>query len=190
MTLRLLNSPSTTPFTGRTIAALLTGILFGLLTWRVGANVDLLPYSYLAAVGVPLAIIDTVEQRLPSPLVLPSYLILGATFTLSATVHTTPGSLLRALVGMVLLAGFYLALAVISAGGLGAGDVKLGGLLGLALAWQSWTALLTGTLLGWLLAAVTWTALRFSPRWHRDSTIPLGPFLLAGAFAALLTQPQ
>jgi leader peptidase (prepilin peptidase) / N-methyltransferase len=42
---------------------------------------------------------------------------------------------------MAILAAFYLILALISGGGLGAGDVKLGGLLGLTLAWLSWAAL-------------------------------------------------
>jgi leader peptidase (prepilin peptidase)/N-methyltransferase len=52
------------------------------------------------------------------------------------------------------LAAFYLILALVSGGGLGAGDVKLGGLLGLTLGRLSWSALVTATFLGWLAASV------------------------------------
>ena len=66
------------------------------------------------------------------------------------------------------------------------GDVKLAGLLGLALGWWGWTALFTGTFLGWLLAAVVRVALRTTGRVERDDPMPLGPFLAMGAVATVV----
>lgn len=181
-------TPSRSPsrLASRSTGAAVTVLLFAALAWRIGGLLDLVAYSYLAAVGVPLAVIDAIEQRLPSTLLWPSYGVLAALFGLAAAAQANGSGTLRALVGMACLAAFYLLLAVVSRGGLGAGDVKLGGVLGLAMGWQSWSTILVGTILGWSLAALVRLALRLSGRWRRDSAMPLGPFLLVGAFAAVL----
>ncbi|MFD0204021.1 MULTISPECIES: prepilin peptidase [Saccharothrix] len=168
-----------------TAAAALTGLLFTALAWRMDSSVTLLAYSYLAAVLVPLAMVDLAEQRLPGVVVLPSYLVLAGAFGVDAVLYANYDNLLRSVAGMVVLAAAYLGLAL-AVGGLGAGDVKLAGLLGLALGWWSWTALFTGTFLGWLLAAVVRVALRTTGRAERDDPMPLGPFLALGAVATVM----
>ncbi|MCU1680233.1 MAG: pilD [Amycolatopsis sp.] len=173
----------------RPTAPLLTATLFGILAWRLGDHFDLLPYSYLAAVGVPLAVIDAVEQRLPSTLVFAGIAGLGVLFAISAVVHSSGMSFLRALGGMAILAAFYLVLALASGGGLGAGDVKLGGLLGLSLGWMSWSAILAATFLGWFLAAIVWFLFRATRRASPGSLLPMGPFLLLGALISISVLP-
>ncbi|MCP2304045.1 prepilin peptidase [Actinokineospora globicatena] len=168
------------------ISAVLTGILFAALTSRMGQDHALLPFSYLAAVLVPLAAVDLAEQRLPSAVLLPSYAILGASLTTVAVLDARYESLARSLITMAALAAAYLVLAL-ATGGLGAGDVKLAGLLGLALGWISWQAVLTGTVLGWLLAATTRLTLRASRRIERDTPTPLGPHLAMGAMTAVIS---
>jgi leader peptidase (prepilin peptidase) / N-methyltransferase len=167
------------------VAAVLTGLLFTALAWRLDWSVALLAYSYLAAVLVPLAVVDLAEQRLPGVVVLPSYLILGVAFAVDAVLRANYDNLLRSVAGMVVLAAAYLGLAL-AVGGLGAGDVKLAGLLGLALGWWSWTVLFTGTFLGWLLAAVVRIVLRTTGRAEREDPMPLGPFLALGAVATVM----
>ncbi|WP_238412890.1 prepilin peptidase [Saccharothrix deserti] len=159
-----------------------------MLAWRLGTGFDLLAYSYLAAVAVPLAIVDLAEQRLPSKVVLPSYLVLGGVFATETALNSSYADLLRALAGMVVLAAAYLVLAL-ALGGLGAGDVKLAGLLGLALAWLSWGAVLTGTFVGWLLAAVARVVLRLVWRVERHAPMPLGPYLALGALVTVAVGP-
>jgi leader peptidase (prepilin peptidase)/N-methyltransferase len=68
-------------------------------------------------------------------------------FALAAVVDGHGHALLRAAVGMIGLPATYLTVALLSRGGLGAGDIRLAALVGLALAWRSWTALTTGTLM-------------------------------------------
>lgn len=184
---QLLASAKARPLVMQLAGPLVTAGLFGCLAWRVGPTFDLLPYSVLGAVGVALGVIDVLERRLPSGLVYPGIVGVGALLAASAVLHSRCPDLLRALAAMAVLAAFYLVLALASDGGLGAGDVKLGGLLGLALGWTSWSALLVGVFLGWSLAAVARLALRLTRRIGRDSTMPLGPFLLAGAFVGVLS---
>jgi leader peptidase (prepilin peptidase)/N-methyltransferase len=173
----------------RAAAILLTALTFGVLAWRFGHQFDLLPYSVLAALGVTLGWIDLIEQRLPSVLVYFGVALVGALLVTSAILYSRGPDFLRALAGMAIIAVFYLALALASGGGLGAGDVKLGGLLGLVLGWLSWSALVTATVLGWFTAALVWLILRATRRRSRDSLLPMGPFLLLGALLTITVVP-
>ena len=122
-TRRLLTSPRSGLSAADWIPSLLTAILFGILAWRFGTHFDLLPYSALAGIGVALAVIDVIEQRLPSPLVCAGLAIVGALLATSTLWHSDVPRLLGALAGMAALVGFYLALALVSRGGLGSGDL-------------------------------------------------------------------
>lgn len=173
----------------RLTAVLLTALAFGALAWRFGHQFDLLPYSVLAAIGVALGVIDVLEQRLPSVLVYSGVALVGVLLATSAILYSRGPDFLRALVGMAVIAVFYLALALVSGGGLGAGDVKLGGLLGLALGWLGWSALVTATVLGWFAAALVWLLLRATRRRPRGSLVPMGPFLLIGALVTITVVP-
>lgn len=172
-----------------TTGVAVTAILFGALAWRLDMRFELLPYSALAAISVPLAMIDTIEHRLPNKLLLVAYPTLLILFSLGSILRSNPTSLLRALISMIAITSFYLVLALTFPDGLGAGDVKLGGLLGLVLGWTSWTAVITGTLLGWLLGAGTWFTFRLTGHMTRNSFLPLGPFLLLGTLITMTVMP-
>lgn len=186
---RLLTSAPSGLWVARPVAPLLTALAFGGLAWRFGQQFDLLPYSVLAALGVALSLIDLIEHRLPSVLVYSGVTLVGALLATSAIRHSRDPDFLRALAGMAILTAFYLVLALVSKGGLGAGDVKLGGLLGLALGWLSWSALVTATFLGWFAAVLTWLLLRAARRRPRGAVLPLGPFLLLGALLTISLTP-
>lgn len=161
-----------------------TGLTFAVLATRF-EGVDLLAFCCLAAAGTVLSTIDVIERRLPSAIVLPSYVTLIALLTVSAMADNDFADLLRALCASTLIFGAYLAIALVSRRGLGAGDVKLGGLLGLAMGWQSWETVLGGTLLGWTAAAATTLIIRYARNRPPDS-IPMGPFLLFGSLLGIM----
>ncbi|MGB8200486.1 MAG: hypothetical protein WCF33_12445 [Pseudonocardiaceae bacterium] len=77
-----------------------TAMVFGLLAWRLGTPLELLAYSGLAAVCVPLALIDLLEQRMPARLLLPAYPTLVVLFGLAAVAGHHGTAMLRALAGM------------------------------------------------------------------------------------------
>ena len=186
---RLLRGAPLATYATRLTAVLLTALTFGALAWRFGHQFDVLPYSVLAAFGVALGVIDALEQRLPSVLVYSGVALVGVLFATSAIVYSRGPDFLRAMLGMAAIALLYFALALVSGGGLGAGDVKLGGLLGLALGWLSWSALVTATVLGWFAAASMWLVLRMFRRRREGSLLPMGPFLLLGALATITLVP-
>ncbi|HVV12101.1 prepilin peptidase [Amycolatopsis sp.] len=170
--------------------AVATGSLFALLAWRLGAQLPLFAYSWLAMVSVPLATIDWAIRRLPTTLILTGAGGMITLLCVTAGLDHDLAALLRALTGTVVILALYGALYVAIPGQFGGGDLRLGGLLGCALAWLGWTTLATGTLSGWVAAALALLVQRAAGgRSASNASLPLGPFLIIGAFAAVLTAP-
>lgn len=142
-------------------------------------------YLYFVAVGVVLAVIDLESRRLPNVIVLPSYLVVAALLAVSSLWRHDFWPLARAGVGGALLLVFFLVLATAQPGGLGGGDVKLAGLIGLALGYLSWSALLVGCFAGILLGGLA--GLVLAARGRRRAPIAYGPFLIAGALLGVLS---
>ncbi len=86
---------------------------------------------------------------------------------------------------MTVLFAVYFALAFAYPGGMGFGDVKLAGLLGLFLGWLSWGSVVVATFGAFLLGGIVGVALIAARRAGRKSAIPFGPFMVAGAFVAV-----
>jgi leader peptidase (prepilin peptidase)/N-methyltransferase len=167
-----------------------TAAVFVSFALRLGVTAQLPAFLYLAAVGVALAVIDLDTRRLPDVLVLPSYPVGLAALGIAALATGAYGQLGRACVGMAALFAFYFLLAFIYPAGMGFGDVKLAGVVGLYLAWLGWGSLLVGAFTGFLLGGVAGVAMLLTGRAGRKTAIPYGPFMLAGAFVAVLVGQQ
>jgi leader peptidase (prepilin peptidase)/N-methyltransferase len=166
-----------------------TGVAFALLTWWAAAHAELAvapAWCYLAAVGIALAMIDLDTHRLPNVIVLPSYAVLAVLLTIASIADGHPAELGRALLGMLALAAFFLVVRFAYPKGMGWGDVKLAGLLGLALGYVSWAALVIGGFAGFALGAVVGVAVIAAGHGNRKSVLPFGPFMIIGAFLGLL----
>jgi leader peptidase (prepilin peptidase) / N-methyltransferase len=167
-------------------AELLTAAVLAGLALRFGPSPALPAFCYLGVVGVALAAIDIQHQRLPDALTLPSYPV--ALILLGVAALTTAGGgrhFLTALAGLAATWLLFVVQALIYPAGIGWGDVKLSGLLGLYLGWLGIDTLVAGVILGYLLAAVVGLALLAAHRATRKTQVPFGPFLLAGALAAI-----
>lgn len=160
---------------------LLTGVLFALTAWHFGPTWELPAHLYLVAIGVALAAIDLDVHRLPDVIVLPSYPVVLVLLGVAALGTGDGGGYLRALVGGAALLAFYFVLVLIHPRGMGLGDVKLSGVLGLYLGWAGWGALLVGAFTAFLVGGLVSIALLVAGRAHRKSAIPFGPFMLVGA---------
>ena len=165
---------------------LLTAVLFGLMAWRFGLSWELPAYLYFAAVGLTLAAIDLDTKKLPNVLTLPSYVVGGVLLLIPAIVDHRWDDYLRAIAGAAVLFAFYFLLAFIYPAGMGFGDVKLAGVLGLYLGWLGWGALILGGFLGFLFGAVIGVAMMAGGRAGRRTALPFGPFMVAGALVAIM----
>jgi leader peptidase (prepilin peptidase)/N-methyltransferase len=163
-----------------------TAAVFAVLTLRIGLEAALPAFLYLGAIGVALAMIDLDVKRLPNSIVLPSYVVGGVLLAVAALVDGDWWALLRAALGMAALYGFFFLLALIYPAGMGFGDVKLAGVLGLYLGYLGWAEVVTGGFLGFLFGGVVGGGLMILHRAGRKSQIPFGPFMLAGGLVAVL----
>jgi leader peptidase (prepilin peptidase)/N-methyltransferase len=168
------------------VVELSTALLLGALAARVHPGLVLVAACWLALCSVPLAFIDAAVRRLPDALTGAAFVGTVLLLLVAAVADGTWHGLARAVLGGIALSGFYLVLALISPSGMGMGDVKAAAGLGSMLAWRGWSALLVGGFAGFLFAAVYGTALLISRRVTRNQQIPFGPFMIAGAFLAVL----
>lgn len=150
---------------------------------------SLLPaYLYLGAIGAALTLIDLDVHRLPDLIVLPSYPIAFVLLLVPTVVTGQWGALLRGvLAGIALFVG-YLVLALVSpgGGGLGFGDVKLAGVLGLLLGWVGWGPAVVSVLAAFVIGGLIATVMLLARRASRSSSIAFGPSMILGAWAALV----
>jgi len=156
------------------------------MLFRFGVSWELPAYLYLASVGLALAAIDIDTKRLPNALTLPSYVVGGLLLLFPAAIDDAWDNYLWAAVGAAALFAFYFILALVYPKGMGWGDVKLAGVLGMYLGWLSWGVLIVGGFLGFLLGAFLGGLLMLVGRAGRKTKIPFGPFMLLGALLAIL----
>jgi leader peptidase (prepilin peptidase) / N-methyltransferase len=160
------------------IVEVVTSALFGLAAWRSTSVVDLLSAWLFLAGLVAIAGIDLEHQIIPDRLTLPATAVGFVTSFLGTRI-----SWWDSLLGIVVLGGLLIAVIVLSGGGMGGGDVKLGAMMGAFLGYKlALLALFLAVILGGLVAvSLLLTRLR-----QRKDPIPFGPFLATGAAIALL----
>ncbi|MGY4858099.1 prepilin peptidase [Cryobacterium sp. AP23] len=179
-----------------------TAVFFGLVTWSYlagkisgawAAPLDSVPQAlvliallYLGAASVALALIDVDTHRLPNSIVYPSYVVGAILLGGASILDQNFEALVGAAVGMGAMWLAYLVMALAYPGGMGFGDVKLAGLLGLFLGYLGWAELVVGAFAAFLLGGFFAVGLILLRRASRKSGIPFGPWMLAGAWVGIL----
>ena len=158
---------------------------------RAGDRLDwpLLYLLYLVPVGVALGYVDCRTRLLPTRIIAPSYLVVGragAGLLRDRARRRRPASG-RGWAGWS--PGFVFWFLWRFTPGMGYGDVRLSGVLGLALGYLGWGELLVGMYAGFLVGAVGWIPLRLL-RLTKDRHFPFGPFMLLGAVVGVVWAPR
>ncbi len=161
-------------------------VVCAVLAAATGARPELAVWLLSAPVAVLLALVDVRVQRLPDVLTLPLAAGTAALLGVAAALPGAAGSWPTALLGGVALGAAYLVLFLVDPAGLGFGDVKLALPLGTALGWHGWSVLLVGGFAGLVYGALYGLALVLTGRAGRRSAIPLGPFMIGGAFTGVV----
>lgn len=138
--------------------------------------VDALVAVFFVGVLVVVSVVDVRRRIIPNRIVLPA-----AAIVLAARTIVHPSVVwLAAGAGA---AAFLLAAAVVRPGGMGMGDVKLAGVMGLFLGAAVAPALLIALLSGVAVGAVI--IARKGARAGRKTAVPFGPFLALGGIVAV-----
>ena len=155
---------------------------FVLLVYYFGLGTQSAILAFYIAIFTVIFFIDLEHGIIPNRVIYPAA---GVAVLLSLFLPDV--GLLRAVIGGILgfalLFGIYLA----AGRGMGAGDVKLAGLIGLA---AGFPAVIPSLLLACLGGGVIASILLASRRKRLRDTVPFGPFLAVGALARLLWGSQ
>ena len=159
----------------------LTGVLFAGAAYEFGLSLDLLSALALILALIALAGTDLEHRLLPNAIVGPAALV---GFTLS--VLDSPERWWVYLVSALAVAGGLFALAFAYPGGMGMGDVKIGGMLGAFLGPYAALAVFLGALCG----AITGGLLMVAGKMQRRHALPFGVFMALGGIVALFVGPE
>lgn len=163
-----------------------TAALFVAVAIRFEGGIATVPFAAFAAALVVLSAIDVERFILPRKIIYAAAAISAPLLVVAALVRDEPDRLWRAAAGAALGFGILFVIHLISPKGMGFGDVRLAGLIGLHLGWLGLGYVLVGLFFAFLLASVVGIALMVLGRRGRKDRIPFGPFLAAGAMVAVL----
>lgn len=152
--------------------ALATCAAVGLTLRHFGLTTEGFVWSAVQVLLGFIAAWDVLTRRILNAVVVPAALVV-----IVARAVFAPSALPESLLAGVLAFAVFLMLAILARGGLGMGDVKLAGLIGLLLGRASVGALLAGCIAGGVAAVL----LILSRRATAKSTFAYGPYLALGA---------
>jgi len=163
-----------------------TGAIFAFLYWRCGVSPELGVMAFYACIFIIIFMVDLEHGLIPNQVVYAGMVIallialfLPQPWITQLKLHGAANFALGGAIGF----GILLLIAIISGGGMGWGDVKLAGLIGLATGFPLvFVALVMGAILGGLVAG----ALLAMKKRGRKEAIPFGPFLSVAAMITLL----
>ncbi len=171
-------------------AALVSGLAGGLLGARIGWHPALLFLLYLVPVCVALSVVDWRTRYLPTRLIAPSYVVVGVLAVLAAALTSDWAALATSVVGwLATFAFFWLLWRLLPAGGMAYGDVRLAGLLGMALGWIGVPQLTLGLYTAFVLGGVVGLLLTLVKVFHHRHS-PFGPHLCLGALLGVVFPVQ
>lgn len=158
-----------------------TGALFAAAAYEFGLDLRLLSALVLISTLIALAVIDLEHRLLPNAIVGPA-----AVVGLALSVLESPERWWVYPISAFAVAGGLFTLAIAYPGGMGMGDVKMGGMLGTFLGPYAALAVFLGAFAG----AISGGLLIASGRIQRRHAMPFGVFMALGGILILFVGPQ
>ena len=160
------------------IVEMVTAVVLVIAYVALGPTADFAVAVVLLPALIAITGIDLQHQLIPDAITLPGILV-GLLLNLA----TGRMSWVESVIGIFLGGGLFFLIILVSRGGMGGGDLKLGAMLG---AFLGWKALLFGLFVAIVLGGVIGTAFLATGVRGRKDPIPFGPFLAAGGAMALV----
>jgi leader peptidase (prepilin peptidase)/N-methyltransferase len=155
-----------------------TAVLFTLAAWTSRSTADAIVACLFLAALVAVTAIDLERQMIPDRITLPGIAVGFLSSFLGSRV-----SWLDSLVGILVGGGILFGVIVLSGGGMGGGDMKLGAMMG---AFLGYKLALMGLFVAVVLGGAVALALLSTGIRKRKDPIPFGPFLAIASAMAML----
>ncbi len=164
------------------LVELITALLFLAAYTAWGISWHTASMWVFLAVLVSVSVVDMHHRIIPDEI-----LLVGTILGLPLIFLTSLNHLISGLIGFMAAGLLLLAIAVISKGGMGGGDIKLSAVMGLFLGWQSAAVAL---FLSFLIGGIVGILLLVTKIKGRKDAVPFGPYLALGGLAAAFYGPQ
>lgn len=171
------------------VVELATGVVFVLAARKIGINWILPAYLAFALVSVTLTLTDIDWKRIPNLILFRGGGVAVGLLALGSVLTGNWAALGRGLLGGAVHFVLLFVVALLARGGMGMGDVKLVGLLGVFTAYISWMTLIISIFGGILIGGVVGLLVLVTRRAGRKDEVPFGPPLIVGAWLAILWAP-
>ncbi len=175
------------PSAGRTVgAALVTGALWAAVAHRFGPHLLVTPFLVFLALAVAVSVTDLSHRLVPRTLLYGALaLIVPLLVVVSAVDHTWSDLARAAIWGAVAFAVFFLIWFLVPRG-MGFGDVRLAGVIGVTLGYLGPVHVYLAFLIGFVVGLLFGLVLMVGSSAGRKTRIPFAPALCAGAIVAIL----
>lgn len=164
------------------IVEALNAILYIIVYIYFGFSVDFIFYSLLSSVLIVITFIDLQQMIIPDILVV---IIMILSILHKGIIYFSGGSpeIFSSVIGLFLAGGLFLAIVLLSRGGMGGGDVTLIASLGFILGWRK---ILLTIFLSFILGSIISIFLLATKIKTRKDPIPFGPFIILAFFITVL----
>jgi leader peptidase (prepilin peptidase) / N-methyltransferase len=161
-------------------------VVLGAFAARIGSDIVLAPFCLFGLSLVAISFVDIERYVIPKRIVYPTLAVIVPFLVLSSAVDDRWDSLERA--GMAGAFAFlaFLALHLALPRGMGYGDVRLAGLIGLTIGWLGVGHAFVAFSASFLLGALFGVTVMVVSGQGRKTRIPFGPFLAAGAVFSVI----
>lgn len=164
---------------------LLNASLYVLVFSRFGFAWHTAIFALLCSALIAITFIDLDFQIIPDAITLPGIvigLVAGSLLMPDPFIRQSPLGFTSSIIGLIAGGGLFYAIAVISKGGMGGGDIKMMAMVGALMGWKS--VLLT-VFLGSLTGSVFGIFLMIHRKKGRKTKVPFGPFLACGTLMTM-----
>jgi leader peptidase (prepilin peptidase)/N-methyltransferase len=161
----------------------LNAVIYLIMYFRFGFGVDFIFYSLMSSALVSITIIDLKEMIIPDCLVISVLVISIIHKCCNYFMYGISPEIINSIVGLLVAGGIFLAIVLLSRGGMGGGDVTLIGALGFVLGFK---IVFLNILLSFVLGAIISVFLLATKIKTRKDPIPFGPFIVLGFFLTVL----
>ncbi len=161
----------------------LNAVIYIIMYVKFGFGVDFIFYSLMSSVLVAIVFIDLKEMIIPDSLVLCILVLSIMHKSINYFLYSISPDLIGSILGLLVASGLFLAIVILSRGGMGGGDVTLVGALGFVLGVKY---ILLNIFLSFILGAIISIILLATKIKTRKDPIPFGPFIVLGFFITVL----
>ncbi|MGD0881760.1 MAG: A24 family peptidase [Acidimicrobiales bacterium] len=167
-------------------AAIVTGALVGAAAARFGPHLILAPYAVFLVMAVTVSVTDLTHRLVPRHLVYGAMVLVVPLLVVVSSLDHSWSDLSGAAIAGAVAFGVFFVIWFVVPRGMGYGDVRLAGAIGVTVGYLSLLHAYLAFLVGFVLGLVLGLVLMVGSSAGRKTRIPFAPALCAGAAVAIL----